>query len=96
MPEIREAIPSGNTQITGQFTADSARQLAGVLSAGALPVTLTFESSADAVLPPTQYFLAVRAVMIAAGAMLALLVAVTTWYLVWSRRQAALVTRYTS
>lgn len=42
-PEIQEAIPGGRTQITGRFTADSARELANVLKYGSLP--LSFESS---------------------------------------------------
>ena len=42
-PVINEAIPGGRTQITGQFTADSARDLANVLKYGSLP--LSFESS---------------------------------------------------
>jgi len=36
-PVIRERIPSGQAQITGGFTAESARDLAIVLRAGALP-----------------------------------------------------------
>jgi preprotein translocase subunit SecD len=43
-PTIREAIPGGRTQIMGDFTADSARELADTLKSGALP--LSFESSA--------------------------------------------------
>jgi len=35
-PEIQEAIPGGRTQITGRFTADSARELANVLKYGSL------------------------------------------------------------
>lgn len=42
-PVINEPIPGGNTQITGQFTQDSARELANVLKYGSLP--LSFESS---------------------------------------------------
>ena len=42
-PAIREAIPGGNTQITGDFTAAKARDLANVLKYGSLP--LSFESS---------------------------------------------------
>jgi preprotein translocase subunit SecD len=39
-PVINEPILSGDTQISGKFTADEAKQLAAVLQAGALPVTL--------------------------------------------------------
>ena len=42
-PSIQEAIPGGRTQITGQFTSDSARELANSLKYGSLP--LSFESS---------------------------------------------------
>ena len=42
-PEIREAIPGGRTQITGNFTATEAKELANVLKYGSLP--LSFESS---------------------------------------------------
>jgi preprotein translocase subunit SecD len=44
-PEIREAIPGGRTQISGKFTAASARDLAGALNHGTLPLSLSFRSS---------------------------------------------------
>ena len=37
-PSIREAIPSGNAQITGNFTQVEAQDLANVLKYGALPL----------------------------------------------------------
>lgn len=37
-PVIREAIPSGNAQITGSFTQNEANDLANVLKYGALPL----------------------------------------------------------
>ena len=37
-PSIREAIPSGNAQITGSFTQAEAQDLANVLKYGALPL----------------------------------------------------------
>ena len=37
-PSIREAIPSGNAQITGSFTQTEAQDLANVLKYGALPL----------------------------------------------------------
>ncbi|MDT5095825.1 MAG: preprotein translocase subunit SecD [Mycobacterium sp.] len=40
-PVIREAIPGGNTQITGDFTADAARDLASALKSGALPISFS-------------------------------------------------------
>ena len=44
-PAIREAIPGGNTQITGNFTASKARDLANTLGSAPLPLMLSFESS---------------------------------------------------
>jgi preprotein translocase subunit SecD len=62
-PEIQEAIPGGNTQITGQFTADSARELANVLKYGSLP--LSFESSEAETVSATLGLTSLRAGMIA-------------------------------
>ncbi|MFN7088579.1 MAG: protein translocase subunit SecD, partial [Candidatus Paceibacteria bacterium] len=39
-PVVREAIPSGKAQISGQFTIQEARQLARRLNEGALPVPI--------------------------------------------------------
>jgi preprotein translocase subunit SecD/SecD/SecF fusion protein len=39
-PAVQEAIPSGNTEISGSFTADEAKTLAAILKSGALPVSL--------------------------------------------------------
>jgi preprotein translocase subunit SecD len=39
-PVIRERIPGGNAQISGQFTLEEARDLAIVLKAGALPAPM--------------------------------------------------------
>jgi len=44
-PEVRSAITDGRTEISGSFTADSAKQLKSVLESGALPVTLIFSES---------------------------------------------------
>jgi len=43
-PTVREAIPSGQASISGDFTFDEARQLAIQLRYGALPVPLRVES----------------------------------------------------
>ncbi|KKS83372.1 MAG: Preprotein translocase subunit SecD [Candidatus Gottesmanbacteria bacterium GW2011_GWA1_43_11] len=43
-PVIRAVIADGNAQISGQFDAKSAKQLAIQLNAGALPVPLSIES----------------------------------------------------
>ncbi|OBB33123.1 hypothetical protein A5792_11965 [Mycolicibacterium peregrinum] len=66
-PEIREAIPGGRVQITGDFTRDSARELAGVLGSGSLPFSLSPESSADATLPATAIAKLARGVVIMVG-----------------------------
>lgn len=44
-PVCQEAIPDGRIQITGGFSADSARTFADAVNRGTLPVTLTFEST---------------------------------------------------
>jgi protein-export membrane protein SecD len=44
-PVIREAIPSGDATITGQFTPNEARDLVNNLNFGALPVPIELESS---------------------------------------------------
>ncbi|MDP2912855.1 MAG: protein translocase subunit SecD [Candidatus Omnitrophota bacterium] len=42
-PVIREAIPSGQAQISGSFTVDQANDLAVILRAGALPAPVVVE-----------------------------------------------------
>lgn len=44
-PTVQSAITDGRTEITGNFTAESAKQLKTVLETGALPVTLIFSES---------------------------------------------------
>jgi protein-export membrane protein SecD len=39
-PQVINAIPDGQTEISGNFTADEAKQLAAILKSGALPVAL--------------------------------------------------------
>ncbi|MFV8052420.1 protein translocase subunit SecD [Mycobacterium sp. 48b] len=68
-PEIREAIPGGNTQITGQFTSDSAKELANVLKYGSLP--LSFESSEAETVSATLGLSSMRAGLIAGAVGLA-------------------------
>ena len=62
-PAIQEAIPGGRTQITGRFTADSARELANVLKYGSLP--LSFESSEAETVSATLGLTSLRAGLIA-------------------------------
>jgi preprotein translocase subunit SecD len=62
-PEIQEAIPGGRTQITGQFTEQTARELANVLKYGSLP--LSFESSEAETVSATLGLTSLRAGLIA-------------------------------
>ena len=73
-PQIQEAIPTGRTQITGNFTADSARELVDALNRGSSPMSLSFESSADETLPATTFSKVLRGVVIAVGLGLAVIV----------------------
>ena len=77
-PEIQEAIPGGRTQITGRFTADSARELANVLKYGSLP--LSFESSEAETVSATLGLSSLRAGLIAGGIGLALVLLYSLFY----------------
>ncbi|WP_197381222.1 protein translocase subunit SecD [Mycolicibacterium mengxianglii] len=68
-PQIQEAIPGGRTQITGQFTDASARELANVLKYGSLP--LSFESSEAETVSATLGLASLRAGLIAGAVGLA-------------------------
>ncbi|ART70404.1 hypothetical protein BTO20_19180 [Mycobacterium dioxanotrophicus] len=84
-PEIREAIPGGRTQISGGFTADTARELAGTLQAGMLPVVLTLDSSEPATLSATRFSALMRVPIIVAGVDLLAVIVVTTVWLIRRR-----------
>ena len=77
-PAIQEAIPGGRTQITGQFTADSARELANVLKYGSLP--LSFESSEAETVSATLGLTSLRAGLIAGAIGLALVLLYSLLY----------------
>lgn len=68
-PVINEPIPGGKTQITGQFTQDTARELANVLKYGSLP--LSFESSEAETVSATLGLSSLRAGLIAGAVGLA-------------------------
>jgi preprotein translocase subunit SecD len=68
-PQIQEAIPGGRTQITGQFTNDSAKELANVLKYGSLP--LSFESSEAETVSATLGYTSLKAGLIAGAVGLA-------------------------
>ena len=77
-PRINEAIPGGQTQITGQFTADKARELANVLKYGSLP--LSFESSEAETVSATLGLTSLRAGLIAGAIGLALVLVYSLLY----------------
>ena len=85
-PEIQEAIPGGRTQITGQFTNDSARELANVLKYGSLP--LSFESSEAETVSATLGLASLKAGLIAG---VAGLIAVLVYSLLYYRVLGLLV-----
>ncbi|MGZ8803168.1 MAG: protein translocase subunit SecD, partial [Mycobacterium sp.] len=85
-PQIQEAIPGGRTQITGQFSADSARELANVLKYGSLP--LSFESSEAETVSATLGLSSLRAGLIAGAVGLA---AVLLYSLLYYRALGLLV-----
>ena len=77
-PEIQEAIPGGNTQITGQFNAEKAKELANVLKYGSLP--LSFESSEAETVSATLGLTSLRAGLIAGAIGLALVLLYSLLY----------------
>jgi len=77
-PEIQEAIPGGNTQITGRFTQQSATELANVLKYGSLP--LSFESSEAETVSATLGLTSLRAGLIAGAIGLALVLVYSLLY----------------
>ncbi len=77
-PAIREAIPGGNTQITGDFTASKARDLANVLKYGSLP--LSFESSEAETVSATLGLTSLKAGLIAGAIGLALVLIYSLLY----------------
>lgn len=64
-PAIREPIPGGKTEISGQFTSASAKQLAAALKYGSLP--LSFESSDAETVSATLGLTSLKAGLIAGG-----------------------------
>ena len=66
-PQIRGRIPYGQTQISGDFTEDSARELADALNRASSPHPVTFVSSDREVLSATQLSMFLRVVVIAVG-----------------------------
>ncbi len=77
-PQIQEAIPGGNTQITGQFNSERAKELANVLKYGSLP--LSFESSEAETVSATLGLTSLRAGLIAGAIGLALVLVYSLLY----------------
>jgi preprotein translocase subunit SecD len=77
-PAIREAIPGGNTQITGNFTGAKARDLANVLKYGSLP--LSFESSEAETVSATLGLTSLKAGLIAGAIGLAIVLIYSLLY----------------
>ena len=77
-PEILEPIPGGTTQITGQFTSETARELANVLKYGSLP--LSFESSEAETVSATLGLTSLRAGLIAGAIGVALVLLYSLLY----------------
>ena len=77
-PQIQEAIPGGNTQITGQFNTQTAKELANVLKYGSLP--LSFESSEAETVSATLGLTSLRAGLIAGAIGLALVLLYSLLY----------------
>lgn len=85
-PSIRERIPNGGTQISGDFDEASARDLADGINRGASPVALTYSSSADEKLPVTTLSMLIRGAVVVAGLGLAVVVIGAVVYLLRVRR----------
>ncbi|MGE2713663.1 protein translocase subunit SecD [Mycolicibacterium litorale] len=85
-PEIQEAIPGGQTQITGRFTQQTATELANVLKYGSLP--LSFESSEAETVSATLGLASLKAGLIAGAVGLA---AVLLYSLLYYRMLGVLI-----
>jgi SecD/SecF fusion protein len=77
-PNINEAITGGNAVISGNFSADEARRLAGVISAGNLPVDIEIDSEFGT--DPTLGADSIRSGFLAAVGGLALVVIFMIFY----------------
>lgn len=66
-PSVNEAIPNGEAVISGNFTAESATDLANKINAGALPFGLTVDDAKLRIISPT-FGANARNIMLMAGA----------------------------
>lgn len=85
-PLIRERIPNGGTQISGDFDERSAHDLAGGINRGTSPVALTYSSSSDEKLPATMLSMLIRGAVIVSGLGVAVVVIGAGVYLLHARR----------
>lgn len=77
-PVIREAITGGNAEISGSFTAEEARRLAGVIESGNLPVSIAIDSEFGT--DPTLGRASIDSGVMAAAVGLGLVLAFMIWY----------------
>ncbi|MBA0044769.1 protein translocase subunit SecD [Mycobacteroides sp. LB1] len=77
-PAIREPIPGGKTEISGQFTSDQAKQLAAALKYGSLP--LSFEASDAETVSATLGLTSLKAGLIAGAIGLAVVLLYSLLY----------------
>lgn len=81
-PAIREPLVGGKVEISGQFTQQSARELAEVLGSGSLPVSLAYTSSSEGTLGATTMSKVLRVAVIGLGIGITAIVIVALIYLV--------------
>jgi protein-export membrane protein SecD len=86
-PQIQESISDGRVVITGNFTNDQSREFATTLRNGALPLTLTVETTKPATVHVNTASTPVRLGLAAAGLLLVFAVAGAVGYLVATRRK---------
>jgi protein-export membrane protein SecD len=86
-PTCQEPVTSGRTQVSGNFTRDSARDLASTLQRGALPLALTTKSSESTTVPGKAPLMAPRIALLVSGIAVVIAVVLGVLYLVRGRVQ---------
>jgi protein-export membrane protein SecD len=86
-PTCQEPITSGRTQVSGNFTRDSARDLASTLQRGALPLALTTKASESTTVPGKAPLMAPRIALLVSGIAVVIAVVLGVLYLVRGRVQ---------
>ncbi len=77
-PNVREEIPNGSSQITGNYSIDEAKDLANVLSAGKLPAQVKIVE--EAVVGPSLGKKAIDAGMLSFIAAIIIILVFMSWY----------------